>query len=143
MLANSTATDVQVSLPALQIIRSRALEWVPELWVTLHLGLGKGKKKEQKQKHGLFYFLLWVRRFGTQENTLDKDAIYWDAWFSIQMTYIHLTRSCMFIATLILEKVSLPSALVMVHTPHGALGSAPGLWGRRHPRVLSAICNWR
>lgn len=49
----------------------------------------------------------------------------------------------MFIATLILEKVALPSALVMVHIPHGALGSAPGLWGRRHPRVLSAICNWR
>lgn len=94
--------------------------------MTVHLGLGKGKK-EQKQKHGLFYFLLWVRRFGKQENTLNKDAISWDAWFSIQMTCLHLAKPCMFTATWILEKVSLPSALIMVHIPHGALGSAPGL----------------
>lgn len=70
MLANSTATDVQVSLPALQIIRSRALEWVPELWVTLHLGLGKGKKKRTKTKAWpVLFFALGQKIWNTGKHT--------------------------------------------------------------------------
>lgn len=122
------------------------LEWVPELWMTLHLGLGKITKQTNKIKNPLpvLFFALGQKTWKTRKHTwADKDAIYCNSWFSIQMTYLHLARPCMFTTTLILEKVCLPSVLVVVHTPWCSwLGSwTPGLWGRWHPRVLPAIWN--
>lgn len=69
MLTNSTATDVQVSLPAPQIIRSRALEWVPELWVTLHLGLGEGKKRTKTKAWPVLFFALGQKIWNTGKHT--------------------------------------------------------------------------